>query len=569
MFCLKKICQITLLFSIFAVNNKTSFAELGYVFNNGAFFDGKFINGEDKVDKNENNDTTKDKNKNNDNNADEVVNNGGYDKNKTGNVRNKLRLKINGIGEFQYFYNGQSSPYNQTILPNGAQTSPALLSHSSVYNGQESIINMLGKIDINPEFVRYKPDDVQGEGVNPIALKVGLKISQPFMKATKNIDPKYAPQEYIYVDTDYFHFELGSVNSAASKMRVDAQKIASGNGGVFGTWWRYINLPVYNTNGLSTADANALNAMSPIYMLYPVLPNEAGFTAQRGIIGQPITTAMFSGIPNNPNLSYGSTAQPYPTHGAYSNKISIYSKRIKGVKIGFSYSPNTAQSGYLTKEINGNTSFYNNTIGGYVKNYIAVAVDYRKQWDKYGIGIAVSATYEHGNVMPANFLFSNNNTGRTETIKVGNSIYQERYDLNAWNIGAQIVWKNYSIAYSYGDWGRSLLYKNFAIGNGDYQVPTQGRKSYYHTLGLGANYGPVRLGLTYMRSNYGGNKLDAWSVGSDIKIISMKYLRVEPFFEYVGFHFHTPENQLKVGGVKYKTLKNTGFVISTGIRVSF
>ena len=555
MFCLKKICQITLLFSIFAVNNKTSFAELSYVFNNGAFFDGKFINGEDKVDKNENNDTTKDKNKNNDNNTDEAVNNGGYDKNKTGNVRNKLRLKINGIGEFQYFYNGQSSPYTQTILPNGMQTSPVILSHSSVYNGQTSVINMLGKIDINPEFVRYKPDDIQGEGVNPIALKVGLKISQPFMNATKNIDPKYAPQEYIYVDTDYFHFELGSVNSAASKMRVDAQKIASGNGGVFGTWWRYINLPVYNTNGLSTADANALNAMSPIYMLYPVLPNEAGFTAQRGIIGQPITTAMFSGIPNNPNLSYGSTAQPYPTHGAYSNKISIYSKRIKGVKIGFSYSPNTAQSGYLTKEINGNTSFYNNTIGGYVKNYIAVAIDYRKQWDKYGIGIAVSATYEHGNVMPANFLFNNNNTGRTETIKVGNSIYQERYDLNAWNIGAQIVWKNYSIAYSYGDWGRSLLYKNFAILNGDYQVPTQGRKSYYHTLGLGANYG--------------GNKLDAWSVGSDIKIISMKYLRVEPFFEYVGFHFHTPENQLKVGGVKYKALKNTGFVISTGIRVSF
>ena len=30
------------MFSIFAVNNKTSFAELGYVFNNGAVFDGKF-----------------------------------------------------------------------------------------------------------------------------------------------------------------------------------------------------------------------------------------------------------------------------------------------------------------------------------------------------------------------------------------------------------------------------------------------------------------------------------------------------------------------------------------------
>lgn len=551
------------------VCDRLALAEIGYTFEDGAILKGKFINGtDDELGKTDGIKEKRHGNKQEDN--DENINNGGYDKKKTGNVRNKIRLKINGIGEFQYFYNGQSFPYQQTILPNGLQTSPAILSHSSVYNGQTSVINMIGKIDINPEFVRYKPEEMRGEGVNPIALKVGLKISQPFMKAIKNIDPKYAPQEYIYVDTEYFHFELGSVNSAASKMRVDAQKIASGNGGVFGTWWRYVNLPVYNTNGLNTEDVNVLNAMSPIYMLYPVLPNEAGFTTQRGIIGQPITSKMFmNGDISNGAMIYGSTAQPYPTQGAYSNKISIYSKRIKGVKVGFSYSPNTAQSGYLTKEINGNTSFYSNTIGGYVKNYIAVALDYRKQWDKYGIGLAISATYEHGNVMPTSFLLNNDATGKTETIKIGNSVYQERNDLNAWNIGAQFVWKNYSIAYSYGDWGKSLLYKNFAILNGDYQVPTQGKKSYYHTLGIGANYGPVRLGITYMRSNYGGNKLDAWSVGSDIKIISLKYLRVEPFLEYVGFHFHTPTNQLKVGGVKYRAIKNTGFVISTGIRVVF
>ena len=94
---LRNIFPIALLLGSVVIE-KSSFAEIGYTFTDGAFLKGKFINGEDKVDKNENNDTTKDKNKNNDDNADEVVNNGGYDKNKTGNVRNKLRLKINVIG---------------------------------------------------------------------------------------------------------------------------------------------------------------------------------------------------------------------------------------------------------------------------------------------------------------------------------------------------------------------------------------------------------------------------------------------------------------------------------------
>ena len=102
MFCLRKIFPTFFVISTFIANsNNFALAEIGYTFTDGAFLKGKFINGEDKVDKNENNDTTKDKNKNNDNNADEVVNNGGYDKNKTGNVRNKLRLKINGIGSIQ------------------------------------------------------------------------------------------------------------------------------------------------------------------------------------------------------------------------------------------------------------------------------------------------------------------------------------------------------------------------------------------------------------------------------------------------------------------------------------
>ena len=484
--------------------------------------------------------------------------------------RNKVKLNIGGLVDFQYYYtHSYEKAYEKIILPNGLVSSPAMYNTTSLYNEGGNSLNVLGKIDINPEFIRYKPKELQGEGINPIAIKVGAKISHPFMNAARNIDLKLAPQEYIYVDTDYFHFEFGEVASAAAKMKVDASKLASGNGGVFGTWWRYVNLPVYNNN-LTGDGFLALNGMSPIYMLYPSLPNEAGFTAQRGIIGQSILAdkmfiksgGFYTGV------SYGTNAQPYPTQGAFSNKLSLYSKRIYGFKFGISYSPNTANSGYITKLLNGNLNEYNNILGGYVKNYVAVALDYRKQWDKYGIGLALSATYEHGN--PSNISYIYNNNYKQYELLLSNSIYYKRNDLNAWNIGAQFVWKNYSIVYSYGDWGKSLLSQYMATKTGEYQIANQGRKSYYHTVGIGANYGPVKIGATYMRSNYAGNILDAWSIGTDFKMISKKYMRVQPYFEYVGYFFHTPKNILKVGDlIRYKAIQNKGFVLTAGMRIIF
>ena len=509
----------------------------------------------------------KENNNNNDNNKnvqeDDANKNGDF-----GVSRNKVKLNIGGLVDFQYYYtHSYEKEYQKNILPNGLVSSPAMYNPTSLYNENGNTFNMLGKIDINPEFIRYKPKELQGEGINPIAIKVGAKISHPFMNAYQNIDLKIAPQEYIYVDTDYFHFEFGEVSSAAAKMKVDASKLASGNGGVFGTWWRNIHLPVYNNN-LTGYDFLALNGMSPIYMLYPALPNEAGFTSQRGIIGQSILADKMFIKNGYTGVLYSTNAQPYPTQGAFSNKISLYSKRIYGFKFGMSYSPNTANSGYITKLLNGNLNEYNNIFGGYIKNYVAVALDYRKQWDKYGVGLAISVTYEHGNQSNISYIYNQND--KQYELLLSNSLYYKRNDLNAWNIGAQIVWKNYSIAYSYGDWGKSLLSKYIATTIGDYQIANQGKKSYYHTIGIGANYGPVKIGATYMRSNYAGNILDAWSIGTDFKMISKKYMRVQPYFEYVGYFFHTPKNILKVGDlVRYKAIQNKGFVLTAGMRIIF
>ena len=524
---------------------------------------------EDKNKKN-NSKNNVDKNTNNDNNANTDNNQKKTENQKiqpTGEDNVKVKLKIGGLAEAQYFYTHQPLEYKQTILPNGLPSSPASLNNYSIYQGSEHTINMLGKVDVNPEFIKYKPSLDGNVGKQDVVIKVGAMLSQPFYNASKNTDPKLAAQEYIYLETKLLKFQVGAVNSASSRMRVDPQSLASGAGGVYGTWWRYINLPVFNTTGITGADLLALNAMSPVYILYPTLPNEAGFTVQRTIAGMAINPSMFAGGYNVDNLLYGSQAQGYPTQGAYSNKVSVYLKRKYGVSLGISYSPTTENTGFVTRWLNRRADKFANLSGGFVKNYVSVGLDYRKQFDKYGLGIALSATYEHGESSPIEYLHNNN--GIYTSIAVSGSKYYNRHDLNAFAVGAKLIWRNYSIAYSFGYWGHSLLNKYQVTENGAYQVANQGKRSYYHTAGFGANYGPVRLGLTYMHSCFAGYKLDAWSVGTDYKMISLKYLRVQPYFEYVGYIFHTKPVQLVVGGNHYKASASRGYVITTGIKVVF
>ena len=532
-------------------------AELSY-----SFSADKFVNGLSEQQKQEE-----------DANAKSSKEPGTVKKEPTGNsTENTIKLKIGGLADFQYFFADQQKIYRRDILPNGLPYSPAMIENSATYNSERSFINMLGRIDFNPEFVRKKAKGTYLEGQDPVIMKVGAKLSQPLYKASKNTDPRLAPQEYIYIDTHYLRLELGATKSSAAKMRVDAEKIASGNGGIYGTWWRYVKLPVFNVAGLDGQTAALLNALSPVYMLYPTLPNEAGFTTQRFSVGRQITPAMFNGAVAANNLIYGSSAQPYPTHGAYSNKISLYSKRIKGFKVGISYSPTTADTGYATRIINGNTKTFNNVKGGFVENYMSFAIDYRKQFDENGLGVAFSAAYELGEAQKISYIASNG--GLASSVVVSGNDYYKRHNLRAWSVGGQLVYKNYSIAYSYGNWGRSLMPYARQIGFNSAKLAYGGGKSDYHSVGIGATYGPIRISATYMRSNLGGNKMDVWSIGTDYKMISLKYLRVNPYIEYTGYVFHT-RNIAKTGiylpgtSILAKALGNHGTVLTGGIRIVF
>ena len=200
----KEIIKTLLLTCCFYCSNlAVSVAELSYnfttkKFSNGLTEDSKksLVSEEDKEKVYYNFKDTKDKNND--------------DKEKiqpTGDKNNDIKLKIGGLVEAQYYYTNQPYEYKRDILPNGQRHSFAEINNYSVVNdGNSNTLNMLGKIDINPEFNRYKIDDVNGK--KTAIITAGAKISQPFYNSTKNTDPRLASQEYVYLKTNYFSNQL-------------------------------------------------------------------------------------------------------------------------------------------------------------------------------------------------------------------------------------------------------------------------------------------------------------------------------------------------------------------------
>ena len=552
----KKYRHIFTFIVIFFVANITTFsntkAEIGYNFSTG-----EFINSNDK------------KKKKKENNTDNTNKKQQIEEKKQSN--NQFKFTISGEADLSYSYGGNADEYSQHLYPNNLTYSPAMSNNHISNTKHPNNFNAVGKISFIPEFIKYKEQERDDLGKKPeVLFKTGLKFTQPIKNFSKQIDQRMMTEEYAYFDNKYIRIEGGTTMSAVAKMRVDPSSIASGIGGIYGPWWKYIRLPVFNPTGLSAMDTNALNAMSPVFILYPTLPNEAGFTTQNTLVGTNINQAMFNGGNiDATQLAFGARGQGYPTKGANSNKISIYSKRFYGFKGGFSYSPSTSSVGLLTRLTNGSINPYNNISGGDVKNYTSFAVDYRKQFDEYGIGIALFAGYEYGE--PTDIKYNYNNNGGVAVIAVSSSTpYYQRHNLNAFALGGKFVWKNLSLAYSYGYWGKSLLNKYKQTTNGDYQVANQDNNSYYHSVGIGFNYGQFRAGITYMRSNFAGNKLDAWSIGIDYKEYNLKYFNLTPYIEYVGYHFHNYKHELMVGsGQYYRTIGNNGFVIQIGCKATF
>jgi predicted porin len=336
-----------------------------------------------------------------------------------------------------------------------------------------------------------------------------------------------ASKTFIYVDGNWGRFEVGSNVGADGTLKVDAGTIARATGGIDGDWSYF-----------APAGTQFL-AMSALPLAYGNLEAIHGVTATTGLSG----SSDFLGNHTEENLS----------------KITYYTPRWQGLQVGVSYLPDQINRGQGTFLASG-SSFpvpvgpsREDNLDGMADNIFTGGINYDNKWGDFGL--AVAATGEYGSSSKTN----------ADDIAYRN--------LEAYNVGAKLSYQGFSVAGSYGNWGKSETDK----------ASTDLKDTWYWDAGVGYEYGPFGVSVTYMASvfscgsvavgldsncyenTYGGsltsnpivgkNKFDSVSVGTDYKLAP----GLTPYAEVTWF------NENAVGTYD----DNKGAVILLGTQLNF
>jgi len=249
-----------------------------------------------------------------------------------------------------------------------------------------------------------------------------------------------ASKTFVYLDGNWGRFEGGSNVGADGTLKVDAGTIARATGGINGDWSYFANA---NDQFLGQA----------------ALPLAYGATGSistfDGITWSGITNDL--GNHTEENLS----------------KVTYYTPRWQGLQVGVSYLPDQSNTGQGSVAWLGpNRTDYN---AGLSENIWAGGLNYDNKWGDFGL--AAAATGEWGKAQVATY-----------------------EDLKAWTLGAKASYMGFSLAGSYGDWGKSNTL-----------TASNSKKTYYYDLGAAYEYGPFGASVTYLYSS-----VDCGTVGADV-----------------------------------------------------
>ena len=297
-----------------------------------------------------------------------------------------------------------------------------------------------------------------------------------------------ASKTFIYMDGNWGRFELGSNVGADGTLKVDAGTIARATGGIDGDWSYFANA------------GTQFLAQSALPLAYGY-GNLESTTATTGTMG----SSDFLGNHTEENL----------------NKITYYTPRWMGAQVGVSYLPDQVNRGQGS--FFGNSSTYPFAVGptrqdnvdGLAKNIFTGGLNYDNKFGDFGLTIAATGEYgEHDKTNSDHIAYRN---------------------LEAYNIGTKLSYLGFSVAGSYGSWGKSETDKA-AINLKD---------TSYWTAGAAYEYGPFGASVTYLASSFscgsvavgldancfestnadstnneivGKNKFDSISVGADYKL---------------------------------------------------
>lgn len=292
-----------------------------------------------------------------------------------------------------------------------------------------------------------------------------------------------ASRTFTYLDGNWGRVEMGSNKSVASTMRVDASTLAAATGGINGAW-------TYNPTSSAAAPAPGARA-SAGFISTSKLPSEHGRVTADG-----------------DESTYNAT------------KVSYYTPKFYGVQAGVSYTPQIDDRGQTMTRADRLS----------VSDVIDLGLGYEGTFS--GIKLAAAGTYETGTA------------GGRGGAGVGPSGFGSD-NIDAYNVGALVGYKGFSLAGSYGNWDSSGI----ARTDGD-----------YWTAGLGYSMGPVGLSATYLASTLNGpgagqDDFKNFVLGAEYKLAA----GLTPYAEVSFYDFATP-------GTIYD---NSGSTVILGTQVAF
>lgn len=317
-----------------------------------------------------------------------------------------------------------------------------------------------------------------------------------------------AGETMVYTESMFGRLEGGSTASATLNMKAAAASVATG-GADQGDWQYWVN-PVWNVAG-----GNMDKSLSNTFLMNGSLP------------------ADYNSVADN-----ASSSTTYTLNSA-ANKLSYYTPSWNGLKLGVSYTPDSAVSGTtsgLAGVAENNAASSTQDAQGF-KNIVSGGALFTHSMDKVSMKFSL--------------------LGQTGSSKDFGA--EKRKDLRAYEVAGGVGYMGFNLGGSYGSWGDSGQ-KEIA---GKKHVKTD-----YYTVSLGYEYNSLALSTKYFGSNKGGvndgvnqgnkNKLTAWSLGAQYKLAQ----GFMPYVEYTNF-------KLTQNRAASTAVENKGGVVLVGTKLFF
>lgn len=359
-------------------------------------------------------------------------------------------------------------------------------------------------------------ETVDGNNDNGASTAIGSGDGLEFTKA------------YAFMESGLGRLEMGRPSGPTKNMKIGAETIARGNGGVDGDFADFIR-----TKALVNATGTAVHTLVPSTIAAPATGG-----------------AEFLLHPD-------SYIECNKCGARYANKVAYYTPMFSGFQLGVAYILDTGSTGKDTfSSKNFGSSAETGRTRADFENVFDVALSYQNQFDM--IGFAAAATGQFG---------------KAEKTAAGTAETRQFEDLRAYTLGAKVTYNNFSLAGGWADFSDSGHVKNLPATLAGSSVDDDQN---YWNIGLSWEQGPIGLGIGYFDSeNHSPYANSAATPARDVQ--KNDFSNVVLSADYALAPGLTPFAEVSFFDMKYKgsvnsttsDAKNRGTVFMIGTKVMF